>query len=72
MERYIRICIRLVKWLIMNVLISPLLHRYFEVPVVEFLLRVFGYRAPEDGQVPEDDVESASGRGACALGESAV
>ena len=59
MERYIKICVKLVKWLIMNILISPLLHRYFEVPVVDFLLEVFGYRAPDSGQVPEDDVESA-------------
>ena len=72
MERYIKVFVKLMKWLIMNLLISPFLHRHFEVPVVEFLMRVFGYRAPEDGQVPEDDVESANGRSACALGGSAV
>ena len=72
MERYIKVFVKLMKWLIMNLLISPLLQWHFEVLVVEFLMRVFGYRAPEDGQVPEDYVKNANGRSACALGGSAV
>ena len=59
MERYIRICVGLVKWLIMNILVSPFLHRYFEVPVVDFLLEVFGYGAHDGERAPEEDVESA-------------
>ena len=43
----------------MNILVSPFLHRYFEVPVVDFLLEVFGYGAHDGERAPEEDVESA-------------
>ena len=72
MKEYVKLFVKLLKWVIMNLLISPLLKRYFEAPMVEFLVRIFGDRVPESGQVPEDDVESASGGSACALGGSAV
>ena len=72
MKEYVKLFMKLLKWVIMNLLISPLLKRYFEAPMVEFLVRIFGDRVPESGQVPEDDVESASGGSACALGGSAV
>ena len=72
MKEYVKLFMKLLKWVIMNLLISPLLKKYFEAPVVEFLVRVFGDRVPESGQVPDDDVEGASGGSACALGGSAV
>ena len=72
MKEYVKLFVKLLKWVIMNLLISPLLKRYFEAPMVEFLVRIFGDRVPESGHVPEDDVEIASGRSACALGGSAV
>ena len=72
MKEFIKLLVKLLKWAIMNLLISPLLKKYFEAPVVEFLMRIFGDRVPEGGQVPEDDVESASGGSACAMGGSAV
>ena len=72
MKEYVKLFVKLLKWVIMNLLISPLLKKYFEAPVVEFLMRIFGDRVPESGQVPEDDVESARGGSVCALGGSAV
>ena len=56
----------MLRWLVVNLLISPLLKKYFEVPLVGFVMKIFGDR------VPEDDVESAGGGSAGVLDGSVM
>ena len=58
MERYIKAFIGFVKWLVLHMVVSPILHRYFEVPVVDLLLEVFRYGGQDGDHPSQGDVES--------------
>ena len=66
MREYVRLFVGMLRWLVVNLIISPFLKRYFEAPLVEIIEKIFGDR------VPEDNVESAGGVSAGVLDGSVV
>ena len=65
-EYVLKLIVRVLRWVVVNLLISPLIKKYFEVPLIGFVMKIFG------GIVPEDDLESGSGASAGVLDSSAM
>ena len=66
MGEYVKLFVGMLRWLVVNLIISPFLKRYFEAPLVGIIEKIFGDR------VPEDDVESAGGGSAGVLDGSVM
>ena len=65
-EYVVKLIVRVLRWVVVNLLISPLIKKYFEVPLIGLLMKIFG------GIVPEDDLESGGGASAGVLDSSAM
>ena len=48
MREYVKLFVRMLRWLVVNLIISPFLKRYFEAPLVGIIEKIFGDRVPED------------------------
>ena len=57
MERFIKALVGFLKWVLLHMVIAPFLSRYFEVPTMNMLLRLFGYEGQDDGVPSQEDVE---------------
>ena len=65
-EYVVKLIVRVLRWVVVNLLISPLIKKYLEVPLIGLLMKIFG------GIVPEDDLESGGGASAGVLASSAM
>ena len=63
----IRMIVRVLRWVVLNLLLSPLIKKYLEIPLIRFVMKITG------GVVPEDDLERGGGAGGVgAVDDSAV
>ena len=53
----IRMIVRVLRWVVLNLLLSPLVKKYLEIPLYGFLMKITG------GVVPEEDLERGGGAG---------
>ena len=66
-EFIIRMIVRVLRWVVLNLLISPLIKKYLENPLIGFVMKITG------GFVPEDDLERGGGAsGVGVMDDSAV
>ena len=66
-EFIIRMIVWVLRWVVLNLLLSPLIKKYLEIPLIGFLMKITG------GVVPGDDLERGGGAGGVsAVDDSAV
>ena len=53
----IKIVIKVVRWIVLNLLLRPVLKKYVEIPLYGFLMRITG------GDIPGEDLERGGANG---------